>query len=101
MMMREHKPRYRGINELFDSDASDVLKQKLLSPFFRMKIVFSIICIFFYPFSVIHHGLGTTCGILMGGAGEEKERFSGQKLKIPDNSRENQVRINSDWNSVR
>lgn len=37
----------------------------------------------------------------MGGAGEEKERFSGQKLKIPDNSRENQVRINSDWNSVR
>lgn len=66
-----------------------------------MKIVFSIICIFFYPFSVIHHGLGTTCGILKGGAGEEKERFPGQKLKIPDNSRENQVRINSDWNSVR
>lgn len=29
---------------------------------------------------------------------QEKERFPGQKLRIPDNSRENQVRINSDWN---
>lgn len=62
-------------------------------PFFRMKIAFSIICIFFYPFSVIHHGLGTTCGILKGGAGEEKERFPGQKLKIPDNSGSNKFRL--------